>query len=178
MPFVAPRAIVPALTVVAPVYVLALARTTVPVPEEVRAPAPATMPPIVRVVAAFVLRVPAPVRAMPRSGSRVIVAVVLRVPPLKTSWPGVGTAGGVPRPLSAAMTIVPALIVVAPVYVLTPDRVRVPVPDLVSETVPEPEARTPEYVVVPLLPPALRVTAPAALEVTPPAPASEPIVSL
>ena len=43
------------------------------------------------------------------------MALASSVPPLKVSWPGVGDAGGVPRPLSAAMLIVPALIVVAPV---------------------------------------------------------------
>ena len=47
---------------------------------------------------------------------------------------------------------VPALTVVAPVYVLAPDRVRVPVPVLVRLTVPEPFSITPAKLVVVLSP--------------------------
>ena len=36
------------------------------------------------------------------------------VPPPNVSWPAVGTPGGVPKPESAAIEMVPALIVVAP----------------------------------------------------------------
>ena len=75
---------------------------------------------------------------MPRFVASVKLAVVSSVPPPKVSRPGVGTAGAVPRPASAAMAIVPALIVVTPVYVFVPDRVSVPVPVLVSATVPLP----------------------------------------
>ena len=54
------------------------------------------------------------------------------------------------------------------------------VPALVSETVPLPSAMTPAKVVLVLLAPEVRVTAPATLLVTllPAAPASEPIASL
>ena len=53
-----------------------------------------------------------------------------------------------------------------------------PVPALVRASVPLPSAATPEKAVEVLLPPEVSVTAPAALLVTLPAPASEPIVSL
>ena len=72
----------------------------------------------------------------------------------------------------------PALTVVVPPYVLAPDNVSVPVPVLVSATVPLPFCMTPENVVELLLPPAVSTTAPAAPLVTVPAPAREPIASL
>ena len=43
--------------------------------------------------------------------------------------------------------------VTSPIETVAPRRVRVPLPVLVSETVPAPAARTPAYVVVVLLPP-------------------------
>ena len=60
--------------------------------------------------------VPAPVSAMPRSAPRVNVAVVGEGPAVEgRAGPAVGEPGAVPRPVSAAMRDVPALIVVAPV---------------------------------------------------------------
>ncbi len=101
--------------------------------------------------------VAAAVRAMPRLGSTVKLAVVCRVlAPEKVSWPGVGAPGAVPSALSAAMLRTPALIVVAPAYVLTPDRTRVPVPALVSVLAPA------------MIPPTVRVVAAAVLRVPAP----------
>ena len=74
---------------------------------------------------------------------------------------------------------VPAVTVVAPVYVFAPERVSVPAPSLVSASVLVPFCATPENVVEVPLPPALSVIAPAApLLLTRPVPASEPTVSL
>ena len=61
---------------------------------------------------------------------------------------------------------------------LTPDRVNVPLPVLVSASWPLPSPITPLSAVEVLLPPVVRVSAPGRLLVTLPAPASEPIVSL
>ena len=61
---------------------------------------------------------------------------------------------------------------------LSPESVSVPEPDFVSAIVPLPFCSTPEKVVEVLSPPVVSVTAPAALLVTVPPPASEPIVSL
>ena len=61
------------------------------------------------------LSVPAPVRAMPRSGSSVKLAVASSVPPLNISWFATGAPGGVPRAVSAAIERVPAVMLVAPV---------------------------------------------------------------
>ena len=58
--------------------------------------------------------VPLAVRAMPRLALSVKVAVVARVAVPIVSAPGVGPAGAVPRPVSAAIEMVPALIVVVP----------------------------------------------------------------
>ena len=121
--------------------------------------------------------VPGPVRAMPRLASRVNVALAVSVPPFNTSWPGVATAGAVPSPLSAAMLSVPAVIEVTPVYVFTPDSVNVPRAALCQrqgagarlEDARERGAR--------IEPPEVSVTAPAALLVTVPAPASDPTAS-
>ncbi len=77
-----------------------------------------------------------PLVAMPRSASRVNVAVVARVAVPITSRPGVGESGTAPRAVSSAIERMPALIVVVPVYVLAPDRTRVPVPVLASAPVP------------------------------------------
>ena len=73
---------------------------------------------------------------------------------------------------------VAALVVVVPEYVLAPDKISVPVPVFVRATAPLPFWMMPENVVELLLPPAVRMTAPAALLVTVPAPASEPMTSL
>ena len=96
------------------------------------------------VTPALVVNVPAPVSATPRLALRVIVALAISVPPLKVSWPGVALPGAVPRAESAAIEIVPPLIVVLPVNVLMPDRVSVPVPVLTRVTAPEPSESTPE----------------------------------
>ncbi len=68
----------------------------------------------------------------PRATLRVedIAAVLLRVPPFSVSAP-------VPSALSAAIEMVPALIVVTPEYVLAPESLRVPVPVLVKAPAPE-----------------------------------------
>ena len=51
---------------------------------------------------------------MPRLALSVKVAVFASVPPLIVRTPGVAEPGAAPRPLSAAMLSVPALIVVVP----------------------------------------------------------------
>src|SRR3954469_25373798 len=104
----------PALIVVAPVYVLAPERISVPVLVLVSPPAPAAIPPYVSVVAAATSIVPVDVKAIPRLELSVNVAVVERVPPLNVSCPGVAAPGAAPSLLSAAMVTTPALIVVAP----------------------------------------------------------------
>jgi hypothetical protein len=91
---------------------------------------------IVNVVPLFGLKVPpeAP-KVIPRLVSSIEnVAVVCRVPPFKVSWSAVGEPGFAPRPVSAAIESMPPLIVVLPVYVLTPLKVAVPEPVFVSVT--------------------------------------------
>src|SRR3990167_4071485 len=72
---------------------------------------------------------------------------------------------------AAPNCIVPALIVVAPVYVLAPDKVNTPLPAFVKLPV---SLMTPENVVELASPPAVNVPEPSN---TLPLPASEPIVS-
>ena len=64
-----------------------------------------------------------------------------------------------------------------PEYVLVPARVAMPVPALVRATVALPSLSVPVKLVVVLLPPVVSVIEPAAVLVTVPAPASDPIVS-
>src|SRR5207245_11218992 len=80
--------------------------------------------------------VPAPVNAIPRLAARVKLAVVRSVPPPKVSLPAVGAPGEAPKPASAAMAIVPTLIVVTPVQVLAALSVTVPEPPLVRPPAP------------------------------------------
>ncbi len=86
----------------------------------------------------------------------------------------------VPRAPLDWTRITPVVTVVPPLYVLVPERVRVPVPVLARATVPEPLASVPANTVeaLPARPPD-RVTAPAALLVIvlPATPAIEPSVS-
>ena len=88
------------------------------------------------VVAAPIENVAVPVRAMPRLALRVKAPVVARVAVPIVSWPGVAEPGAVPRPVSAAIERIPALIVVAPLYVLIPDSVSVLAPALIRLPLP------------------------------------------
>src|ERR1700686_168819 len=85
-----------------------------------------------------------PVSARLRLALRAKGPVGARVAVPMDTGPAVGDAGGVPRAASAAIERVPALSVVAPLSVLTPDRVRVPVPVLVRASWPLPSPSTPE----------------------------------
>ena len=72
---------------------------------------------------------------------------------------------------------VPALTVVAPLYVLAPEIVRVPVPFLVNPRVPAPSVKVPLKLVLELLPPVVKVAEVVeVLLVTVPVPANEPTV--
>ena len=142
-------------------------------------PAPRVMAPdqvllLARLRSAPAAATPVPMRLVMGSATRSPEPSISRAAPDATVVP----PAVVPRAALDCTRITPAVMVVAPVYVLAPDRVRVPVPVLVRASAPLPSAATPEKVVLVLLPPAVRVTAPAAPLVTLPAPASEPIVSL
>ena len=67
-------------------------------------------------------------RLMPRLELRVNVALVFKVPPFRVKCAAVTLPGAVPKLPSADTTKVPALIVVLPLKVLAPERVRVPLP--------------------------------------------------
>ena len=114
--------------------------------------------------------VPAPVSAIPRLLLSVNVAVVTSMPPLNTSWPAVALAGAVPNPESSAIDSVPPLMVVMPLYVLIPENVSVPAPDLVTVPLPEmtpANVRASERLMVSA---ALLTMLPEVLPVVPPAP--------
>ena len=85
----------------------------------------------------------------------------------------------VPNALLFPITILPALTVVNPEYVLVPDKVSEPVPVLVMDKeVAVPFSIKPENVVLELSPPDVNVMAPELELVTVPAPANDPMVSL
>ena len=69
-----------------------------------------------------------------------------KVPPFNVKCPAVADPGADPKPLSALILIVPALIVVDPEYVLVPDKVKVPEPAFAK--LPDPLI-TPEIVSLP-----------------------------
>ena len=138
----------------APVQALALARLRM-------APAPPIPVPATLVTGS------AMTRPVPSSSTAAPLAMV--VPPVV-----------VPRAPLDWTRITPVVTVVPPLYVLVPERVRVPVPVLARATVPEPSASVPANTVeaLPARPPD-RVTGVAALLVTvlPATPAIEPSVS-
>ena len=150
------RVSAPLVMVTAPLPVLTLSprRVRVPAPVLVRVPVMvrtlrgSLTRPMVRLVSVSIVPPLAPM-VMPRrlSSMRTAVVWVRRVPPLRVSWPAFKLAGLLPRPVSAAMATVPPLMVVAPVKVLTPERVRVPALFLVR--VPVPVVMVPVMVVLP-----------------------------
>ncbi len=74
------------------------------------------MPPYVKVVDPSTLIIPLlPPRAIPLLELSVKSAVDCKAPPFRIKRPAVTDPGAAPRPLSAAMLIVPAEIVVVPV---------------------------------------------------------------
>lgn len=87
-------------------------------------------------------------------------------------------ADTLPKAALLPIVIVPALTVVAPVYKFTPDKVSAPVPFLIKISWPLPSLMTPEKVVLPLLPPTVKVILPATELVMVPAPAIEPTTRL
>ena len=70
-------------------------------------------------------------RAIPRFELSVKSAEECNVPPFNVKCPAVADPGAAPNPLSAPILIVPALIVVDPEYVFTPESNNVPFPDFV-----------------------------------------------
>ena len=74
---------------------------------------------------------------------KVKVDELFKVPPFKVKCPAVAELGEVPKPESAPILIVPAVIEVAPVYVFSPDKVNIPDPDFVNNPAPD---ITPEIV--------------------------------
>ena len=177
-----PTCSVPALTVVAPVYVLALSRLNVPLPALLiaRVPEPfwmtplnvveALLPPVVRVIAPAEVLV-----TVPADESEPIVAD--RPPRSSVAPPATITSDAAESALAEPALMVPALIVVVPVWVFAPDSVRVPVPFCTSETAAAPFWIDPEKVVEAFEPPVVRV-AEAPLLVTVPEPANDPITRL
>ena len=65
--------------------------------------------------------------------SKVTLSVTASVPPLTEIWSAVVDTGAAPSPLFPEIDSVPAMIDVLPVYVFAPERVQVPVPDLVTD---------------------------------------------
>jgi len=164
---------VPPVIAVAPVYVFVPPNTTVPTPDVVKPPEPAIIPLYVNVVPEPTEMLPplAP-KLIPRLADSVKVAVVCKIPPFNVKSLAVTLPGAVPKFVSAERLNVPPFIVVAPVYVFTPDKVNVPVPALVKLPVP---LMTPLNVVLVLSFPDVKAAEP---NVTVPLPANEPIESL
>ena len=69
---------------------------------------------------------------MPRFELSVKSAVDSKVPPFNVKWPAVGEPGAAPKPLSALILTLPAVIVVDPEKVFVPDKVKVPEPALLK----------------------------------------------
>ena len=109
-------------------------KAKVPEPVLVKAPDPLIIPGIVSVVDVSTSNVPDPVRVTPRLALNEILPFVFKVPPLKIILPASNEPGVAPRLFAAVTDTVPAAIVVDPVYVLVPDRAKVPAPVLVIFT--------------------------------------------
>ena len=125
----------PLLISVPPVYVSQSLIPNIPAPVFVSFPAPTIIAFTVKVVELLVLIIPSPVRVIPLLFDSVNVAVVVKIPdpPLlkiilsKFRYePGV-----VPNVLSAFTLNIPADIILEPVWVFVPDKVKVPAPALV-----------------------------------------------
>src|SRR6185436_10383145 len=126
---------VPALIVVAPVYVLAPESVKMPVPALVSPPVPLITPEkAVDVLLPPVVSVPVPSVTLPTPAREPIVSAKLFRS--KTVPPATTTALVLAMRFAAPNCKVPTLIVVAPVYVLLPERVRVPAPFFMSPPVP------------------------------------------
>ena len=85
---------------------------------------------------------------MPRFELIDMVAVTARVPPLRMMWSATTDPGTAPRFRSVAADNVPPVMVVPAEYVLVPEKVAVPAPDLVRR--PEPATTPPYDMVAPL----------------------------
>ena len=97
---------------------------------------PAMTPPYVSVLPEKTSIVPSESpREIPRSVDREKFAVVASVPPFRRNWLATSDAA-LPSPESAAIEMVPAEMVVAPVYVLMPESVSVPAPIFVNVPLP------------------------------------------
>ena len=120
--FAAPAFIDPALIVVEPLYVFVPERVKTPEPDLVTPPVPVIFPVKPRSLP-LVLMLAAPVtpilftRVTADAACRVVLSAIAKLP--------------VPRPALLPTAIVPALRVVPPLYVLAPERVKVPAPALV-----------------------------------------------
>jgi len=148
--FAAPACNVPALTVVAPLYVLLAVKIVVPVPFCWNAPVPEMSPRKVKTSERLTAKMP-------------LLATLPTIEPLVPPSPSCK---------------VPAEIVVPPVYELSPLRIIVPVPALVSLIVPGASKITPLNVVEELLPPVVSAAGPGPALPTRPSPESEPMLWL
>ena len=168
---------VPALTVVMPVYVLSPVRVSVPAPDLVRANVPVLNISPLKVVellsksVSVTTELPTLLVTLPAPAK----APTVSLKPFRSSKPFTIRllASGI-TPAAPSRSVLPSLTVVLRVYVLAPERVSVPSPTLVRSIWP---LQTPEYVVVLLLLPEVRVGVPEA-EPMLPAPLSEPAVRL
>ena len=115
-------------------------KSTVPAPffDRVKLPEPVTIPFNCKVVPAAVSMVEGRVElmVMPRFPPSPTKAVVARVPPSRVRKLAVTVAGIGPRVLTLLIERTPAETVTPPVWVLVPERTRVPVPDLMRRPVP------------------------------------------
>ena len=129
----APSARVPPLTLVAPVYVLAAFKVRVPAPLLVKAPVPLPKLPAIEILLLLVSNVPPPFRKLMVRVEGSKTPPNFRVPPAKTSSPVV------PPILSrASICRTPSLSVVFLVFppaVLATERTKVPRPDFVMSAV-------------------------------------------
>src|SRR5262249_18918781 len=141
---------VPALIAVPPVYVLTPLSVNVPAPLLVTPPMPPIVPPSVALLPLVSKAPPPALSVAPRF--EVKPARNWSVPP-----PKVSPLEAAPKLASVVTASRPALIVVPPVYVLTPLSVSVPPPVLISPPVPD---MIPENVVLVLSPPAVSAAAP------------------
>ena len=158
----------------------------VPVRVSVRAPVPliTSLPTLVRVKAPLPEASIDPPDIPSENNRSVLTAapVYWRVPPFIIRL--AATLVDAPKlllipPLASELTLnTPVLMVLTPVYVLTPERVSVPVPTLVSDVFFVPTWMTPLNVVEVLSPPAVKVAFVPPVLVTTPEPLRLPIVSL
>ncbi len=120
LPAIAPRVSVPASVLTVEFAAIVIAPDQLLAPARLRiAPVPPTPVPLRLVIAS------ARARARPLPSISIAAPEVTVVPPAVE-----------PRALSCCTRMTPALMVVIPVYVLAPDRTRVPVPVLASAPVP------------------------------------------